>query len=56
VFTPGVGGTTTLFGLPVTGFMIRTFTRDNIACNAGACQGNYSAIFGHSYRSLNTTP
>jgi hypothetical protein len=56
LFTLGVGGTTTLFGLPVTGFMIRTFTRDNIACNAGACQGNYSAIFGHSYRSLNTTP
>ena len=46
----------TLFGLPVTGFMIRTFTRDNIACNAGACQGNYSALFNHSYRSPNITP
>jgi len=64
-FFPSVtGGPTTLiaatavtqFGLPVTGFMIRTFTRDNITCNAGACQGNYSALFGHSYRSLNTTP
>jgi hypothetical protein len=60
---PAIGPTTafgpaaaTQFGLPVTGFMIRTFTRDNIACNAGACQGNYSALFPHSYRSLNTTP
>jgi hypothetical protein len=39
-----------IFGLPVTGFMVRTFTRDNIACNAGACQGNYAALFAHSYR------
>jgi hypothetical protein len=52
----GAGGAVRLWGLPVTGFMVRTFTRDNIACNAGACQGNYSALFGHSYRSLNITP
>ena len=52
-FAAPTAGAVTLFGLPSTGFMIRTFTRNNIQCNAGACQGNYSAIFNHSYRSLN---
>jgi len=40
----------TFFGLPVTGFMIRTFTNGTLTCAAGSCQGNYGGLFQHSYR------
>lgn len=48
----GVPGT--FFGLPVTGFMVRTFNNGNLTCvgTGGAstsCQGNYGAAFRHSY-------
>jgi len=39
----------TFFGLPATGFMVRTFVNGTLTCGAGACQGNYSALFEHSY-------
>jgi hypothetical protein len=39
----------TFFGLPVTGFMVRTFNNGTLTCTGGACQGNYSALFRHSY-------
>jgi hypothetical protein len=39
----------TYFGLPVTGFMIRTFDNGTLTCGTGSCQGNYSALFPHSY-------
>ena len=39
----------TFFGLPVTGFMVRTFSNGNLSCGAGTCQGNYGSLFNHSY-------
>jgi hypothetical protein len=45
--TPGVP--VTFFGLPVTGFMVRTFNNGTLTCSTGSCQGNYSALFPHSY-------
>jgi hypothetical protein len=42
-------GAVTFFGLPVTGFMIRTFANGSLTCGTASCQGNYGAIFGHSY-------
>ncbi len=39
----------TFFGLPVTGFMVRTFDNGTLTCATGSCQGNYSALFPHSY-------
>ena len=48
-------GAVTFFGLPVTGFMIRTFANGQLTCGTAACQGNYGAIFGHSY-TTNITP
>jgi hypothetical protein len=45
-----VAGAVTFFGLPVTGFMIRTFANGSLACGTATCQGNYGSAFGHSYR------
>lgn len=39
----------TFFGLPVTGFMVRTFKNGNLACGTATCQGNYGSLFNHSY-------
>ena len=39
----------TFFGLPVTGFMVRTFANGNLTCGAATCQGNYGSLFNHSY-------
>jgi hypothetical protein len=47
-------GAVTFFGLPVTGFMVRTFANGGLTCGAAACQGNYGALFGHSYTTLVT--
>ena len=52
---------TTFYGLPVTGFMVRTFRNGNIAGGCPAvppatgtvtCQGNYGSLFAHSYRNV----
>jgi hypothetical protein len=43
-------GVATFIGLPVTGFMVRTFANGQLVCGTAACQGNYGAAFGHSYR------
>jgi hypothetical protein len=56
-FMDSTAGTTTLatsvpatfFGLPVTGFMIRTFRNGNLSCGTATCQGNYGSLFNHSY-------
>jgi hypothetical protein len=50
---------TTFNGLPVTGFMIRTFNNGTLSCTgatgaSGSCQGTYSALFNHSYRNTIT--
>jgi len=39
----------TFFGLPVTGFMVRTFRNGNLTCGTATCQGNYGSLFTHSY-------
>jgi hypothetical protein len=36
-----------LVGLPVVGFMARTFSNGTLTCAAGACQGNYGSAFPH---------
>ena len=53
VIVPAGVVATTFFGLPVTGFMIRTF-RNNVplACAAGStqlCANAYSSLFNHAY-------
>ena len=50
-----VAGAVTFFGLPVTGFAMRTFTNGTLTCGAGTCQGNYGGLFVHSY-STKITP
>jgi hypothetical protein len=42
-------GAVTFFGLPVTGFMVRTFSNNTLTCGTASCQGNYGASFRHSY-------
>jgi hypothetical protein len=49
-----IAGAGTFFGLPVTGFMVRTFANGTLTCGTAACQGNYSALFNHSYRNTIT--
>ena len=49
-----VAGGARFNGLPVTGFMLRTFNNGTLTCTGGSCQGNYSALFGHSYRNVIT--
>lgn len=49
--TPAV----TFFGLPTTGFMVRSFRNGNLACGTATCQGNYGGLFAHSYR-VDITP
>ena len=45
-------GVVTFFGLPVTGFMIRTFANGGLTCGTASCQGNYGALFTHSFTTL----
>jgi hypothetical protein len=53
--TPVVtAGVVTFFGLPVTGFMVRTFSNGSLTCGTAACQGNYGALFNHSYTTVVT--
>jgi hypothetical protein len=37
------------FGLPLTGFSVRSFENGTLVCTAGACQGNYGAAFPLKY-------
>ncbi len=50
----GSAGPYTFFGLPVTGFMIRTFSNGTLTCASGSCQGNYASLFDHAYRNVIT--
>lgn len=47
--TTVAGAPATFFGLPVTGFMIRTLRNGNLTCGTATCQGNYGSLFNHSY-------
>src|SRR5207302_146385 len=44
----------TFFGLPVTGFMVRSFANGTLRCGTATCQGNYGSLFNHSYTTLIT--
>ncbi len=46
----GTASLQTYFGLPVTGFMARTFRNGNLTCGTATCQGNYGSTFSNSYR------
>ncbi len=52
--TPAFGapatGAVTFFGLPVVGFMFRTFSNGTLTCGTASCQGNYGGLFAHSYQ------
>ena len=39
-----------LTGLPVTGFMARTFRNGTLSCGNVACQGNYGGAAAHRFR------
>ncbi len=41
--------TVTYHGLPVVGFMIRTFDNGTLTCGSATCQGNYGASASHAY-------
>jgi hypothetical protein len=44
-------------GLPVIGFMARTFSNGTLTCSAGTCQGNYGSAFPHkAVRSVEPAP
>jgi hypothetical protein len=43
------------FGLPVVGFMARTFNNGTLTCAGSTCQGNYGSLFNHNFAD-NITP
>jgi hypothetical protein len=43
-------GPQTFRGLPVVGFMIRTFDNGNLTCGTATCQGSYGGSVSHAYR------
>ncbi len=55
-FTLVANTAVTFFGLPVTGFMVRTFRNNTpLPCAAGStatCANAYSSLFAHSYRTV----
>lgn len=53
---PGVVGPAvfTYFGLPVVGFMARTFNNGLLTCSGGSCLGNYLGNAVHSYTTVIT--
>lgn len=46
----GQPGIYAIRGLPVVGFMVRTFENGTLSCAATACQGNYGGAFAHKVR------
>jgi hypothetical protein len=43
-------------GLPVVGFMVRTFLNGTLTCGSINCQGNYGGSFVHRYRRFINAP
>jgi len=44
-------------GLPVTGFMLRTFNNGTLSCGTGTCISNFGSALDHSYRvSISPSP
>jgi len=48
-------GAQVYLGLPVVGFMVRTFTNGTLHCGTASCLGNYMGSASHGYRN-NITP
>jgi hypothetical protein len=48
-------GAQTYLGLPVVGFMVRTYTNGTLHCGTASCLGNYMGSVSHGYRN-NITP
>lgn len=48
-------GAQTYRGLPVVGFMVRTFDNGTLTCGTASCQGKYGSAFEHKYLQ-NITP
>jgi len=47
----------TYAGLPVVGFMIRTFSNGALSCGTATCQGNYGGSAGHAFmNNINPQP
>jgi len=42
----------TFHGLPVVGFMIRTFSNGTLTCGTATCQGNYGGSVSHAYKNF----
>jgi hypothetical protein len=42
----------TFHGLPVVGFMIRTFNNGTLTCGTATCQGNYGGSASHGFRNF----
>jgi len=40
----------TFAGLPVVGFMVRTFSNGTLSCGTASCQGNYSGLVNHAFK------
>jgi hypothetical protein len=49
-------GAHVLSGLPVVGFMARTFEFGALNCGGATCQGNYGSAFPFKYRRSVATP
>jgi len=47
-------GAQTYVGLPVTGFMVRTFQNNVVPCGTLTCQANYGGLFLNGYRTTIT--
>jgi hypothetical protein len=47
-------GAQTFHGLPVVGFMIRTFDNGALTCGTATCQGNYGGSVSHAYTNFIT--
>ena len=45
-----LSGAHTFSGLPMVGFMVRSFENGTLSCAAGSCQGNYGGAFPLSFR------
>jgi len=48
----GTAGAQTFHGLPVVGFMIRTFNNGTLTCGTATCQGNYGGSVSHGFRNF----
>jgi len=53
-FPLDIAGAQRFLGLPVMGFMMRTFQNGTATCGTATCQANYGGSVDHSYRNVIT--